>query len=78
MKTSILQLKGSRPTKDIKEIIENYYRWLIPLDFGKKNNITNFWYYSKNKQEPRLSNRFEEDGSENELPLAIARDIKKL
>ncbi|MGY9017287.1 MAG: hypothetical protein ACKVGX_03940 [Alphaproteobacteria bacterium] len=71
-------IEGSRPTKDIKEIIENYYRWLIPLDFGKKNNITNFWYYSKNKQEPRLSNRFEEDGSENELPLAIARDIKKL
>jgi hypothetical protein len=71
-------IEGSRPTKDIKEIIENYYRWLIPLDFGKKNNITNFWYYSKNKQEPRLSNRFEEDGSENELPLAIAREIKKL
>jgi hypothetical protein len=71
-------IEGSRPTKDIKEIIENYYRWLIPLDFGKKNNITNFWYYSKNKQEPRLSNRFEEDGSENELPLDIARDIKKL
>ena len=29
-------IEGSRPTKDIKEIIENYYRWLIPLDFGKK------------------------------------------
>ena len=71
-------IEGSRPTKDIKKIIENYYQWLIPVNFEEKENITNFWYYSKNKQEPRLSNRFEEDGSENELPLAIARDIKKL
>ena len=64
--------------RNIKKIIENYYQWLISVDFEEKENITNFWYYSKNKQEPRLSNRFEEDGSENELPLAIARDIKKL
>ena len=71
-------IEGSRPTQDIKKIIENYYQWLISVDFEEKENITNFWYYSKNKQEPRLSNRFEEDGSENELPLAIARDIKKL
>jgi len=71
-------IEGSRPTQDIKKIIETYYQWLISVDFEEKENITNFWYYSKNKQEPRLSNRFEEDGSENELPLAIARDIKKL
>ncbi|MDC0860983.1 hypothetical protein OAQ08_00085 [Alphaproteobacteria bacterium] len=71
-------IEGSRPSQDIKKIIENYYQWLISVDFEEKENITNFWYYSKNKQEPRLSNRFEEDGSENELPLAIARDIKKL
>ena len=71
-------IEGSRSTQDIKKIIENYYQWLISVNFEEKENITNFWYYSKNKQEPRLSNRFEEDGSENELPLAIARDIKKL
>lgn len=69
---------GSRQASEIKHIIENHYSWLIQVDFDKKENISNFWYYSKNKQEPRLSNRFEEDGSENELPLAIARDIKKL
>ena len=47
-------------------------------NFEKKNNIYNFWYYSKNKQEPRMSDRFNEDGAELELPLAIARDINKL
>ena len=51
---------------------------MIDIDFEKKNNIFNFWYYSKNKQEPRMSDRFSEDGAENELPLAIARDINKL
>jgi hypothetical protein len=71
-------IEGSRKAKEIKDIIEHHYEWLIPVDFQKQENISNFWYYSKNKQEPRLSNRFEEDGSENELPLAIARDIKKL
>ena len=34
--------------------------------------------YSKNKEEPRYADRFEENGSEFEQPLAIARDIKKL
>jgi len=71
-------ITGSRKASEIKKIIEDHYLWLISVDFEKKENISNFWYYSKNKQEPRLSNRFEEDGSENELPLAIARDIKKL
>ena len=71
-------ISGSRKASEIKDIIEKHYLWLIQVDFEKKENISNFWYYSKNKQEPRLSNRFEEDGSENELPLAIARDIKKL
>ena len=32
----------------------------------------------KNKEEPRLANRYEEKGSNLEQPLAIARDIKKL
>ena len=42
-----------------------------------KNNFK-FWFISKNKEEPRLANRFDEAGSDLEQPLAIARDIKKL
>ena len=44
----------------------------------KKKNNQNFWFISKNKEEPRFANRFKENGSELEQPLAIARDIKKL
>ena len=69
---------SSRLIGDICALIEKRYAWLIDIDFEKKNNIYNFWYYSKNKQEPRMSDRFNEDGAELELPLAIARDINKL
>jgi DNA-binding transcriptional regulator GbsR (MarR family) len=44
----------------------------------KKKVSKTFWFISKNKEEPRLADRFEEHGSELEQPLAIARDIKKL
>ena len=37
-----------------------------------------FWFISKNKEEPRIADRFEEQGSNLEQPLAIARDIKLL
>ena len=44
----------------------------------KKENNQNFWFISKNKEEPRLADRFNENGSDLEQPLAIARDIKEL
>ena len=50
----------------------------MKIDFHKKENNQNFWFISKNKEEPRLADRFNEEGSELEQPLAIARDIKKL
>ena len=68
----------SRSIGDVCALIEKRYAWLVEIDFEKKDNIFNFWYYSKNKQEPRMSDRFSEDGAEHELPLAIARDINKL
>ena len=63
---------------DLLKIIENEYSNILKIDFEKKENNQNFWFISKNKEEPRLADRFEEHGSELEQPLAIARDIKKL
>ena len=68
----------SRSIGDVCALIEKRYAWLVEIDFEKKDNIYNFWYYSKNKQEPRMSDRFSEDGAERELPLAISIDINKL
>ncbi len=68
----------SKTIDEVCKLIENQYTWLLNIDFDSKENIFNFWYYSKNKQEPRMSDRFSEEGSELELPLAIARDISAL
>jgi hypothetical protein len=67
-----------RTVFELKTIIENKYSEILKIDFSKKENNLNFWFISKNKEEPRLANRFDENGSDLEQPLAIARDIKKL
>ena len=62
----------------LQKIIEKKYPNILDINFDQKENQQNFWFISKNKEEPRLADRFEEYGSELEQPLAIARDIKKL
>jgi len=68
----------SKTVNDLKNILENKYTNILKIDFSKKKNNQNFWFISKNKLEPRVANRYIEDGSNLEEPLAIARDIKKL
>lgn len=68
----------SKTVNDLKNILENKYTNILKIDFSKKENNQNFWFISKNKLEPRVANRYIEDGSNLEEPLAIARDIKKL
>ncbi len=67
-----------RTVEDLKSIIERRYSDIIKINFEKKENNKNFWFISKNKEEPRYADRFQEDGSDLEQPLAIARDIKNL
>ncbi len=67
-----------RKVEELRNIIEAKYPNILEIDFEEKENNKNFWFISKNKEEPRLADRFEEHGSELEQPLAIARDIKKL
>ena len=71
-------IPAHRKVSDLKIIIENNYKSIIEIDFKKKNSTANFWFISKNKEEPRVANRYEESGSELEQPLAIARDTKLL
>ena len=67
-----------RTIQDLRNLLENNYSEVIKIDFSKNENNQNFWFISKNKEEPRIGDRFIDDGSELEQPLAIARDIKKL
>tara|TARA_Y100001935_G_C17305544_1_gene512065 strand:+ start:1821 stop:3479 length:1659 start_codon:yes stop_codon:yes gene_type:complete len=68
-----------RTVKELREIIKKKYPNILSVDFNKKENIKKFWFISKNKEEPRLADdRYLDEGSDLEQPLAIARDIKKL
>ena len=67
-----------RKVEELKNIIEEKYSNILSINFEKEENYKKFWFISKNKEEPRLADRFEEQGADLEQPLAIARDIKKL
>jgi len=68
----------NRTVGELLAILEKKYSNILTINFDKKENHKKFWFISKNKEEPRLADRFEEQGSDLEQPLAIARDIKKL
>ena len=71
-------IPAHRTVEDLRNVIEKKYPNILEINFEKKENNQNFWFISKNKEEPRLADRFDEHGSELEQPLAIARDVKKL
>ena len=70
----LLELFGLPGIKNLNE----YYQKKDKENFDRKKNHKKFWFISKNKEEPRYADRFNENGSELEQPLAIARDIKEL
>ena len=71
-------IPAERTVNELQAIIENKYSNILTINFKKKENYKKFWFISKNKEEPRLADRFKEKGSILEQPLAIARDIKSL
>ena len=71
-------IPSNRKLIELKKIIETKYKSILNNNFNDKKSNTFFWFISKNKEEPRIANRFEEYGSNLEQPLAIARDIKKV
>jgi len=62
----------------LEEIINESYQWALDLAVDKPANCKQFWYVSEEKLEPRLGDRFDEDGAELELPHDIARQVQAL
>ena len=71
-------IPGDRTIEDLRNILEEKYNNILKIDFNDKKNKRNFWFISKNKEEPRYADRYKEIGANLEQPLAIARDIKRL
>jgi hypothetical protein len=59
-------------------LVQRHYPWALETDFARKEAQARFWYVSEEKLEPRLGDRWQEDGADREQPLAAARDVKAL
>lgn len=72
------QLDPAMPVGQLRQSLEDSYRWALDLDLSTRQARCQFWYVSEEKLEPRLGNRFEEEGAELELPHDIALRVQKL
>lgn len=72
------RLDGAMTVATLSNILQEHYNWALDIDFERPENSARFWYVSEEKMEPRLGNRFEEDGAALEQPLCIARLARDL
>ena len=65
-------------TDAVKEAILEAGAWALQNDYDSISGSKQFWYVSEAKQEPRLGDRYAEEGADLESPLDIGRRIKAL
>ncbi|MEM9030046.1 MAG: hypothetical protein AAGC70_16910 [Pseudomonadota bacterium] len=75
------QTPQTAPGMTLRELdrhIANQFAWALAIDFGSPKASHYFWYVSEDKQEPRLGDRRNEAGADQEMPLDVARQIQAL
>jgi hypothetical protein len=72
------ELKPSMTLGELCQLIDKNFYWVHKINFSSKGSTARFWYVSEEKLEPRLGNRYEEDGAELERPLDVARRVSNL
>jgi len=72
------KLDAAMTCTNLASLCETHFQWALDLDFDDPHQMTQFWYVSEEKLEPRLGLRFEEEGADLESPLDIARRIQSL
>ena len=72
------EVRPGMPVEALRRTIELRYGWALEVDFDRPDSRALFWYYSEEKEEPRLGFRYEEPGAERELRLGIARQAAEL
>ena len=65
-------------TGKLKSAILETGGWALQNDYDCVSGSKQFWYVSEAKQEPRLGDRYAEEGADLESPLDIGRRIKNL
>ncbi len=73
-----MHINESEKVSDLKSLIEKNYNWAIDINFSDKKNDFLFWYISEAKLEPRLGERYNEEGGELEQNLGVAKMVKEV
>ena len=73
-----ISLKPDMKIFELTDFINEKYDWALKINFDLEEANSKFWYVSEEKLEPRLGNRFSENGSELEQPLDIAKKVQAL
>ena len=66
-------LNGSVKVADFRTDLGARYAWALGRSYTDPAEVARFWYVSEEKLEPRLGERFSDDGAALEQPLGIGR-----
>ncbi len=72
------KIAAGMPLSSLKDMIERHYDWVLTIDFDDPSALHHFWYYSQDKEEPRLGRRFEEPGAEKEMHIGMGWYVSRL
>jgi len=71
---------ATSPQSSLEELcrtIETNYNWALAYDFEAPGEQRYFWFRSENKEEPRLGERGVDLGENFEMPLDVARAVRR-
>ena len=69
------ELEPSMRLTQLNELLQKSFSWALEIDFTDPEKQRRFWYYSEEKLEPRFGDRYADPGAEQEMPLAVGRDV---
>lgn len=72
------RLNPTMKLSELRTILSENFKWGLEVDVSSEAANALFWYVSAEKLEPRLGNRYEEQGSELEQPFDIVKRCKAL
>ena len=71
-------IDGTMRVAELRALLQEHYDWAIHTDYTDPAHCARFWYISEEKLEPRLGERFQEEGAARELPLDTGRQAAAL
>ncbi len=68
------ELDPRQSAASLAEDLKNHYRWALQRDYSQQEELSQFWYVSESKAEPRVGNRYEETGAELEMRMRFGEE----